>query len=104
MKQRGGVLWTEYMAIISVMGMMLIIQTGKCDGCHSFHVWCWDCGGKFAVPDGKMVICDCDRKWAAVPESPESGHEGEPESVWLMMREDDNPANQPVVLDRRPLR
>lgn len=103
-KRRSGVLWTEYMGIFSSAGMIIIVQTGKCDGCHSFHVWCWDCGGKFSVPDKKIVLCDCDRKWAAVPESRESGHEGEPESVWLMMREDDNPAEPPIVLDRRPLR
>jgi hypothetical protein len=103
-KQRGGVLWTEYMGIITNTGLILIVQTGKCDGCHSFHVWCWDCGIKFAVPDKKIISCGCDRNWAAVPESPETGHQGGPESVWLMMREDNAPTNQPIVFDRRPLR
>lgn len=102
-QQRGAVLWTEYFGI-DLGTLILIVQTGKCDGCHSFHVWCWDCGLKFSVPDKKIVVCGCGRKWSAVPESPESGHIGEPESVWLMMREDDNTANPPIVLDRRPVR
>src|SRR5438046_7835216 len=80
----------------------ILIQIGKCDGCHSFHVWCWDCGKKFAVEDATVVQCGCEsREWASVPESQESGHVGEPESIWLMMRED---RGQPSAFDRRPIR
>lgn len=111
----GGVLWGEYVAdglpmepvVDTAMGFgqlsgWLILQIGKCDRCHTFHVWCWDCGDKFAVEDSKVVTCGCDyREWASIPESPESGHIGTPESIWLMMREHGGP---PVAFDRRPIR
>jgi len=100
---RGMVLWAEYLPMGS-NDLWLIVRTGKCDGCHSFHVWCWDCGEKFAVPDKKIVMCGCDRLWASVPESRESGHLGIPKNVWLMMREDNDPDNLPIAIDRRPIR
>jgi hypothetical protein len=111
---RGGVLWGEFMAEglgggfaashtdAPMLAGWTVIQIGKCDGCHSFHVWCWDCGKKFAVEDGTVVQCGCEsREWASVPESRQSGHVGEPESIWLMMRED---GGHPVAFDRRPIR
>jgi len=50
---------------------------------------CWDCGEKVSIEDGKAVTCGCDaREWASVPESLESGHVGQPESIWLMMQEE----------------
>lgn len=111
---RGGVLWGEFMAEgigggwaapltdAPVLAGWIMIRIGKCDGCHAFHVWCWDCGEKFAVEDAKVVRCGCEsREWASVPESPESGHLGEPESIWLMMRDN---GGHPVAFDRRPIR
>ncbi len=99
-RQRGMVLWGEYIPT-GFNGLWVIVQTGKCDGCHSFHVWCWDCGVRFIVPNEHVVKCDCEeREWASVPESPESGHVGEPQSIWLMVRE----GGLPIALDRRPIR
>lgn len=100
---RGGVLWGEFQATgFDGNSGWVMLQTGKCDGCHSFHVWCQDCGGKFAVPDARVVTCGCDgREWASVPESEASGHVGEPSSIWLMMREY---GGRPTALDRRPIR
>jgi len=101
---RGMVLWTEFQ-LFGRGPAWLMLQTGKCDGCHSFHVWCWDCGEKFAVPDNDVVQCACGLYWASVPESKDSGHVGEPESVWLMMREDMDATHiLPTVIDRRPIR
>jgi hypothetical protein len=126
--RRGGVLWGEFMAEglsglrwggadeglsglrhvteetfgYPVLAGWTLLQVGKCDTCHDFHVWCWDCGEKFAIGDGEVVTCGCDgREWASVPESAESGHIGTPKSIWLMMREADGP---PVPFDRRPIR
>lgn len=97
----GGVLWGEWIPT-GIGHSWIILQLGKCDGCHSFHVWCQDCGHKFAIPDSMVVTCDCDnREWASVPESATSGHVGKPESIWLMMRED---GSDPIPLDRRPIR
>lgn len=111
--RRGGVLWGEFRADgiwrgraapqtnALLMAVWTMIQIGKCDGCHSFHVWCWDCGKKFAVEDATVIRCGCEsREWASVRESLESGHVGEPESIWLMMRED---GGHPVAFDRRPI-
>jgi len=100
---RGGVLWGEFQAT-GFQGNpgWVMLQTGKCDGCHSFHVWCHDCGEKFAVPDDKSVTCGCEgREWASVQESAASGHVGQPTSIWLMMREY---GGAPTTLDRRPIR
>jgi hypothetical protein len=98
---RGGVLWGEFL-LEGYGPWWVIVQVGKCDGCHSFHVWCWDCGMRFAVPDKKVVQCCCaEREWGSIPESAESGHEGEPESIWLMMR---IKGGQPIPFDRRPIR
>jgi hypothetical protein len=101
-RRRGGVLWGEWGLSDTDSPTWILYQLGKCDGCHSFHVWCQDCGSKFAVPDGRVVRCGCDeREWASVPESEASAHVGEPESIWLMMREF---GGTPVPLDRRPIR
>lgn len=65
----------------------LMYKYGKCVRCHTFHVLCQDCGTEFSVPDGHTVNCRCDdREWGAIPESDASGHKGEPESTWLMLK------------------
>lgn len=64
--RRGMVLWAAYMGIAPSENVpILILQTGKCDGCHSFHVWCWGCGLKFPVSDNSVQICDCGYRWVA---------------------------------------
>jgi len=78
----------------------LMYKYGKCVRCHTFHVLCRDCGGKFPVPDGETVSCGCDeREWGAIPESGASGHEGAPESTWLMLKID----GEFVGLQRKPI-
>ncbi|KKM70819.1 hypothetical protein LCGC14_1436930 [marine sediment metagenome] len=65
----------------------LMYKYGKCVRCHTFHVLCQDCGSEFPVHDGHTVTCECDdREWGAIPESEASGHEGIPESTWLMLK------------------
>ena len=103
-KNPGMVLWAETLLHGTQQGLWLTLQTGKCDVCHNFHVWCWDCGEKFAIPDHKVVTCECGRHWGSILESNESGHIGEPTSIWLLMREDYNPEILPVPFDRKPLR
>lgn len=100
--QAGAVLWEEFLPSGFDDTRVVIVQVGKCDACHAFHVWCWDCGTRFAVPDGEVVACGCDeREWASVPESPESGHIGVPTSIWLMARQS---GGHPVPFDRKPIR
>lgn len=65
----------------------LMYKYGKCIRCHTFHVLCRDCGSEFPIPDGQTVMCGCeDREWGAIPESEASGHNGIPESTWLMLK------------------
>lgn len=65
----------------------LMYKYGKCVRCHTFHVLCQDCGSEFPTPDGDTVTCGCDdREWGAIPESEASGHTGVPESIWLMLK------------------
>jgi hypothetical protein len=92
--KRGMVLWSSYMAIPSDV-LIHILQTGKCDGCHSFHVWCWDCGVKFAVPDRSVYHCDCGHDWIAYPDQ-----ENEDKSMLLMLRLD---AEFGAIIDRRSI-
>jgi hypothetical protein len=40
-----------------------ILVTGKCDVCHNFHVFCQECGEKFALRDGEEYKCNCKRTW-----------------------------------------
>lgn len=100
-ERQGAVLWEEFVPSGFDAGWV-IVQVGKCDRCHTFHVWCWDCGTRFPVPDGEVVTCGCEeREWASVRESVESGHVGEPTSIWLMARES---GGFPVAFDRKPIR
>ena len=77
------------------------VITGKCDVCHYFHVWCWDCGEKFALsPKGKHR-CYCERRWVSMPVSEEMGAVGaEPDALHLLLIVGD----ATCMLDRRPLR
>jgi hypothetical protein len=99
--RRGMVLWGEYVAF-DVSELWMIVQTGKCDGCHAFHVWCWDCGAKFAVADGCVETCGCNREWGASPTVYTREGDSLPmDSIWLLMRDG---AAAPVLIDRRPIR
>ena len=66
-KQIGLVLWdAEHVPIIDEL--YAIIFTGKCDACHNFQVWCWDCGEKFALGEEDEYTCSCERQWISVIE------------------------------------
>jgi Restriction endonuclease len=78
----------------------LMYKYGKCVRCQTFHVLCQDCGAEFPIPDGQTANCDCDdREWGAIPESDASGHNGKPESTWLMLKLD----GQFYGLQRKPM-
>lgn len=97
--QSGMVLWSE-MRIRGLGPGWLMYKTGKCDKCHQFHAWCSDCGSFIWVPDGRIAKCQCDdREWGSIPESQASGHVGNPQSTWLMLKYEGE--FQP--LDRKPI-
>lgn len=45
--KRGLVLWDSPMTPDLPGGAAYVFRVGKCDGCHQFHVWCFECGRKF---------------------------------------------------------
>jgi hypothetical protein len=56
-----------------VNGLLAVVYTGKCDVCHNFHIWCWDCGEKFALDDEIEYQCCCERLWVTAIEEEETG-------------------------------
>jgi len=54
-----------------------IVAVGKCDVCHDFHIWCWDCGKKFALKDEDEYKCNCDgRFWLTAIEEDGTNTDG----------------------------
>lgn len=65
--QKGLVLWDAQHFLI-INGLIAVVYTGKCDVCHNFHIWCWDCGEKFALGDEIEYECYCERLWVTAIE------------------------------------
>ena len=96
----GMVLWDGNVAL-PLDELWAVIYTGKCDVCHNFHVWCWDCGEKFAVRDEDEHICDCGRQWVtAVEEAVEDSSGATLNAVHLFLCF----GSTSFPLDRRALR
>jgi hypothetical protein len=81
-QDRGLVLWDGQhpvgIAGDGILGAWAIVFTGKCDRCHNFHVWCWDCGLRFALPDEGEFECGCDeRQWVTAIEEEASDSTGQ---------------------------
>lgn len=78
-----------------------IVFSGKCDMCHQFHVWCWDCGERFALAAEEDHECGCERVWAsAIEEQILLSDKPEFVAVHLLMID----GQQLHVLDRRALK
>lgn len=93
----GMVLWGSHLLHATQKGMWLTLQTGICDVCNSFHIWCWDCGEHFAIPDEAIIQCSCDYQWCSLIEENE---QGEDITNWLVLFEDG--ASNLVIMDRKP--
>lgn len=102
-RREGWVLYEQPFGLSIGGGPLSIISTAKCDECHDFHVWCWDCGQRFALRgDESEGKCSCERFFLTSIEADgvdEQGHELN--GVYLLMV----PLNPPaaIVMDRRPL-
>lgn len=80
-----------------------IVFTGKCDVCHEFNVWCWDCGEKFPLSSEDEYTCSCERTWVSAIEEQETDDEAarvHQVAVHLLVTDGD----QVLALDRRALR
>lgn len=96
--KKGLVLWDGQLPV-GVEGTWVIVWSGKCDLCHNFHVWCWDCGEKFALSDEDEHICDCGYHWVTVIEQ-ETSDDEVLNAVHLILVI----GEQALALDRRRLR
>jgi len=89
-RKTGGVVFWDGQFPITLTGWAIVF-TGKCDGCHSFAYWCWDCGEKVVVPDDVAHTCGCEHSWFV---------EQEEDEVVFVMRTGEGE----IPLDRRPMR
>ena len=96
--ENGLVLWDGQLPLALGAGWAIVF-TGKCDTCHEFHVWCWDCGERFALSSEGEYECGCERTWASVTD-PTAPQRGQLEAVHLLMSD----GNEVFSLDRRALR
>lgn len=62
--RRGVVLWDAQLPL-ELNEMYAIIWTGKCDTCHNFQVWCWDCGETLSLGLDEAYSCGCERWWSS---------------------------------------
>jgi hypothetical protein len=96
----GLVLWDGQLPVGGGFGWAVIF-TGKCDKCHQFHVWCWDCGERFALAVEGDHECGCERVWAsAIEEQKLFSEKSEFVAVHLLMHD----GEQLFALDRRALK
>lgn len=102
-RRKGWVLYEQPIGLSIRGGPSSIVSTAKCDECHDFHIWCWDCGEKFALRgDEAEAKCSCDRFWLTSIEGDGLDDQIHPlEGVYLLMVPLDPPAA--IVMDRRPL-
>jgi len=84
-----GVVFYDNKSIIQINGLYSISFIGRCDRCHSFNVWCWDCGDKFRIEDETEYRCNCGRLWYAAVSEGEDGTNPAATSTYLVMIEDD---------------
>ncbi len=95
-KRSGMVLWDGQLPLM-VGGGWAIVWTGKCDQCHNFHIWCWDCGAKFSLPDESEERCDCDRLWVTPGEDVTDPSGDHLAAIHLILYADD----QVIPIDRK---
>ncbi len=66
--RRGVVLWDQE-RLYKSQGLYAVVWEGKCDRCHNFQVWCWDCGSKYSLGPESIIECTCERRWSTWVES-----------------------------------
>ncbi|MEL6526681.1 MAG: restriction endonuclease [Chloroflexota bacterium] len=98
--RNGFVLWDSHM-LLPVSGYAwLICQTGICDVCHHFHVWCQDCGTRFHVEDEQGCICYCGHEWYSVIQADDEDNDS---INWLILISEDE-VPKPIVVNRKAIR
>lgn len=105
---RGLVLWDSPYGIVRHDGMQSISCVAKCDGCGSFHIWCWGCGEKFSLGDEDEHKCGCDGDWfwlTAVEEDIDDQTGERRKAVYLLLPSlrDYVQGRPPITVDVRPV-
>jgi hypothetical protein len=75
--EQGLVLWDSPFGLAVADSPLSIVAVGKCDVCHNFQIWCWDCGQKFALQDEDEYKCNCNRFWLTSIEEEVDNPQGE---------------------------
>lgn len=102
-KNPGWVLYDQTIAIQTPFNLISIVSIGKCDECHDFNIWCWDCGEKFALVGNEAEYkCECDRFWLTSVEDEGIDHMNNELSAVVLIVVLLHPQRW-KVLDRRPL-
>jgi hypothetical protein len=98
---KAGIVLMDSHHALNVGGMWTLLATGKCDVCRCFHVWCIDCGQRFALRREHHYTCDCGFLWSSVIEEETDDETGETlNAVHLLLVAD----HQLFALDRQMLR
>lgn len=102
-KNRGLILWDSPFGVSRAEGPLSIFCVAKCDECGDFHIWCWDCGEKFALGNEDEHKCGCDHDWfwlTAIEEDIDDETGNTLTSVYLLLPS----LSDILIVDRKPLR
>lgn len=65
--KRGVVLWDGQFSV-GLEGLASAVITGKCDVCHNFQIWCWECGETFSLGIEDSYCCGSNYRWRTLIE------------------------------------
>ncbi|EPL3702713.1 restriction endonuclease [Morganella morganii] len=96
-KSSGYILWDSPFVFNNESGPLTVYCIGKCDECGDFHIWCWGCGGKFAMTNEDEHQCNCydNSLWVTAKEA---DIDGKIESIHLFYIKE----REVLVVDRKP--
>lgn len=102
--QHGLVLYDSPYGLAVNDSPLSVMAVGKCDVCNEFHIWCWDCGQKFALKDEDEFKCSCnDRFWLTAIEEEIENDNQKVKSIHLLLILIFGVSGVPITVDRRKL-
>lgn len=98
--------WLMYDSVFHIGRLdqpLSMVAIAKCDVCHDFHVWCWECGQRLALRgDEAEAKCLCERFWiTSLEDDGPDDNPGATQSVCLTCVI--LPSGRHDTLDRRPI-
>lgn len=98
---KGWVLYDQPFGLTIANSPLSVMVVGKCDECRNFHIWCWNCGSKFALADEDEHHCGCDWFWVTAIEDEGDAGANRLQAVLLLLTTLKSAAI--IQVDRRPL-